>query len=76
MMKNKKHSIVGWFVALLVLLIIIVFGGSVYMLSYALTPGKNDGRDYAREYRVHSRARHSSRVSAHTTTCRRYRQKR
>ncbi len=51
-MKNKKHSIVGWFVALLVLLIIIVFGGSVYMLSYALTPGKNDGRDYAREYRV------------------------
>ena len=52
MKKTKRYKIFGWLAAILVLLLLIVLGGSVYMLSFALTPGANDGRVYAREYRV------------------------
>lgn len=42
-MKNKALSV---FLGLLALLVLVVIGGSFYMLSYSLKPENNRGRDY------------------------------
>lgn len=51
MKKCKKLTL--WIAgAVLGILILSILGGSVYLLSFALHPAKNKGRDYAAQYRV------------------------
>lgn len=49
MKRYRKLALrLGW--ALFVLLVLAIVGGSVYLLSFALHPAKNKGRDYAGQY--------------------------
>ena len=43
---NRKHAL-RLSLALVVLMMAAVIGGSVYLLSFALHPANNKGRDYA-----------------------------
>lgn len=51
-MKKRKKIILRILGAVLGILILSILGGSVYLLSFALHPAKNKGRDYAAQYRV------------------------
>lgn len=51
-MKKRKKIILRILGSVLGLLILFVLGGSVYLLSFALHPAKNKGRDYAAQYRL------------------------
>lgn len=46
---NRKHAL-RLSLALVVLMMAAVIGGSVYLLSFALHPANNKGRDYAGQY--------------------------
>lgn len=46
-----KHRSFGWFMLILGLVVLVVLGGSVYMLSYALVPDNNHTRSYNRKYK-------------------------
>lgn len=49
MKRYRKLALrLGW--ALFALLVLAIVGGSVYLLSFALHPAKNKGRDYAGQY--------------------------
>ena len=49
MKRYRKLALrLGW--ALFVLLVLAIVGGSVYLLSFALHPAKNKGRDYAGQF--------------------------
>jgi len=49
-MKHNRRLALRLSLALLVLLMVGMVGGSVYLLSFALHPANNKGRDYARQY--------------------------
>lgn len=49
-MKSYKKTALRLALALLALLVVAIIGGSVYLLSFALHPANNKGRDYARQY--------------------------
>ncbi len=50
---KKCNKIISWIVGIILgLLIISILGGSIYLLSYALFPAKNKGRDYTAQYRL------------------------
>lgn len=51
-MKTRKKIILWTAGVVLGLLILSILGGSVYLLSFALHPARNKGRDYAAQYRV------------------------
>lgn len=51
MKTEMKRHILGIVLLIFGFIAIIVLGGGVYMLSYALTPANNGGRDYDRQYR-------------------------
>ena len=49
-MKRNRRLALRLSLTLLVLLMVTIVGGSVYLLSFALHPANNKGRDYARQY--------------------------
>ena len=50
---KKCNKIICWVGGIIVVLLIIsILGGSIYLLSYALFPAKNKGRDYTAQYRL------------------------
>lgn len=49
-MKSYRKLALRLVGALLVLLVVVIVGGSVYLLSFALHPANNKGRDYAGQY--------------------------
>ena len=49
-MKHNRRLALRLSLALLALLMVGIVGGSVYLLSFALHPANNKGRDYARQY--------------------------
>lgn len=51
-MKTRKKIILWTAGVVFGLLILSILGGSVYLLSFALHPARNKGRDYAAQYRV------------------------
>ena len=46
-----KHRLFGWLMVILGIVILVMVGGSAYMLSYALVPDNNHTRSYDRKYK-------------------------
>ena len=49
-MKHNRRLALRLSLALLILLMVVIVGGSVYLLNFALYPANNKGRDYAGQY--------------------------
>lgn len=46
-----KHKWMGWLMVIVGLVFLVLLGGSIYMLSYSLTPDDNDTRSYEKMYK-------------------------